>query len=265
MVSCIALLLALALLFPAAAVPAEPAPPADANQEVAAWADALFAQDDAQMLCFCLPGTGPVALPLDAGHFQQPVKDLLAGQSWQRQETYVDTETPYGAWSLTLSGGGVSLTVSSNSPQLQCGVPREDGSGAVWYTAQSGESLLPALADLWHGPDLRYAMVSLPDQADTPQTLASRYGDAFQSLYLASDAITGFQLTGCQPLEETPGGADPVGLRLTYALRPADLGDSCWQYSGYTAAGDGWLTFSMDVYLGLDGDGVWRCAYYQLP
>ena len=45
MVSCIALLLALALLFPAAAVPAEPAPPADANQEVAAWADALFAQD----------------------------------------------------------------------------------------------------------------------------------------------------------------------------------------------------------------------------
>ena len=56
-----------------------------------------------------------------------------------------------------------------------------------------------------------------------------------------------------------------MGLRLTYALRPADLGDPCWQYSGYTAAGDGWLTFSMDVYLGLDGDGVWRCAYYQLP
>ena len=56
-----------------------------------------------------------------------------------------------------------------------------------------------------------------------------------------------------------------MGLRLSYALRPADLGDPCWQHSRYTAAADGWLTFAVDVHLDLEGYGVWRCAYYQLP
>ena len=265
MVSAPALLLALALLLPTAAVPAAPAPAADAGGAVAAWVDALFAQGDAQMLCYCLPGTGPIVLPLDAGHFQQPVTDLFAGQHWQRQEPALDEKAPSGAWSLVLSGGGVSLSLSSDSPQLQCGVPREDGSGTVWYTAESGESLLPALADLWDGPDLRYAMVTLPDQGDTPQTLARRYGAAFRDLYLSCDAVTDFRLTDCQPLSETRTGDDPVGLRLSYALRPADLGDPCWQHSRYTAAADGWLTFAVDVHLDLEGDGVWRCAYYQLP
>ncbi|MGN1003559.1 MAG: hypothetical protein ACI4O5_01890 [Oscillospiraceae bacterium] len=245
-----------------------PAPAADANREVLDYVEALFEneKDNVNMQCFLLPGTGPIAVTMDEYHEQ--VCAVFAQYTWTREEEEEpEWERSVDDWTLYLNSAGTyNIVVGSYSTRIRIDSFAQTENTTVYYS-YDGEpgSLNDALADLWEGPEIRYALVTLPESVAGSQTLAEAYEGAFRELYLASDAITDYELLSVELLGEDPGPATPT-FTLTYRVKPVDPTASCWEY--YAPGEDGWVTCSVEMHLNLVGyesigEWVWRAAWWE--
>ena len=242
----------------------------DATQEVLAYVDAVFSAKKIRMLCWIFPGTGPIGVPIE--EYREQVREVFARYTWTLEENAdPNWEDNRDVWHFNFSAqeypnGFYNISARSNSVWLQVDESTSAGSTVAYYS-YDGEpgSLNAALADLWGGPGIRYALVTIPQTQSGDQTLMEAYADAFRERYLASGAITDYELRGLDLLSgeasETTGDMSSI-FTMTYAVQPADPTAPCW--NEYTAAENGWITFSVRMQLELE-EGVWRCAWYEVP
>lgn len=247
-----------------------PTPGADANQEVLDYVEALFEneKDNVRMQCFLLPGTGPIAVTMD--EYKEQVRAVFARYTWTREEgEEPEWERSVDDWTLYLnSAGAYNIVVGSYNTWVRIDSFAQTKNTTVYYS-YDGEpgSLNDTLADLLGGPEIRYALVTLPENIAGSQTLAEAYADAFRELYLASGAITDYELLSVEPLGGDPDPETPT-FTLTYRVKPVDPAASCWEY--YAPGHDGWATCSVEMHLNLvgyepTGEWVWRAGWWEYP
>lgn len=190
---------------------------------------------------------------------------MFARYAWTREEgEEPEWERSVDDWTLYLNSAGTyNIVVGSYSTWIRID---QAGSSPVYYS-YAGEpgSLNDALADLWEGPEIRYALVTLPESIADNQTLAEAYADAFRGLYLASGAITDYELRSVELLGEDPDPLTP-SFTMTYRVKPVHPMASCWEY--YAPGEDGWVTCSVEMHLTLTGyesagESVWRAAWWE--
>ena len=240
------------------------------SRAVLEYVDAVFASEQVYMQCWLFPGTGPVGVPI--GESYEQVRAVFGQYTWTRKTgEELDQEEGSDTWYLDFYSaeypdGFYNITAQSNGTWIRIDTPASVGSAAIYYS-YDGEpgSLNDALADLWEGPGIRYALVTLPESVAGSETLAEAYADAFRELYLASGAITDYELLSVGLLGEDPGPSTP-SFTMTYRVKPVHPTASCWEY--YAPGEDGWATCSVEMHLNLAGDesaeeSVWRAAWWE--
>ena len=253
-------------------IPAEgtpvPVPAEDANQEVLDYVEALFEneKDNVNMQCFLLPGTGPILVEMD--EYKEQVRAVFAQYTWTREEgEEPEWERSVDDWTLYLNSAGTyNIVVGSYSTWIRIDSFAQTENTTVYYSYDGDPgSLSDALADLWEGPEIRYALVTLPENIAGSQTLAEAYADAFQKLYLDSNAIVDYELLSVELLGEDPDPETPT-FTMTYRVKPVDPAASCWEY--YAPGEDGWATCSIEMHLTLAGyesagEWIWRAGWWE--
>ena len=237
----------------------------DATEEVLNYIDVVFTSDQVHLLCWLFPGTGPIGVPID--DYYEQVRQVFAQYTWTREErAKIADEEDQNAWHLNFyafspsPNGFFDIIAGSSDAWICVRLPVSEEPDMVYYS-YNGEpgSLNYALADLWSGPAIRYALVSLPETIEDGQTLAEAYADAFRELYLAAGAITDYKLCDLAAVAEADVGKpnSEFVMSMTYQVKPADSAEPCWR--DCSVAEDGWVTFSFEIWLQLR-DGVWRCV-----
>ncbi len=241
------------------------------TQAVLDYLDAAFADGGVDMWAFLLPGTGPISVSLD-GYYEQ-VRSVFAAYNWTQTDE-VAPSVPHTSeiWQLWLVDNHVcKADIWSNSNQVVLGYDAADASErAVGYT-YDGEAgaLSDALANLWHAPEFRYALVLLPVEGQDNQTLMLSYEKEFQEMYLNSGAVTDYELHELTLLSEgdVEGGSQDPFFKFSYSVKPSNTSAHCWR--NYVIREDGWVDISVEVNLSLtgygDADTVWRCGFWQWP
>ncbi len=227
------------------------------GQTVLDTVDAIF-ETRTYMQCFLFPATGPLSLRMD--DYQEEVRKIFTQYTWTLGDEASYQEDHSCGWILYLTSyGGYTLTAIMGSDWIRILSSGENGTEALFFRAESGSGdLVHSLVDLWDGPSTRYTFVSLPGDIDEGQSLANAYADAFQELYLASGAITEFDLQDLAVLPKENEDSSCVLIQMTFAVKPADPAAPCWQNAPTTA--DGWVAFSTKLSLEIL-EGVWRCSY----
>lgn len=244
--------------------PVETSPSPD-SQAVLEYVDALLDSETVTMQCFVFPGTGPFSISMD--DYREQVREVFARYTWTcEEEAEPKRESALDTWPLYLNSTGSSdgpytIIARSNSTWIVIHAPTPEGISTVCYS-YDGEpgSLVCDLAKLWVGPDIWYTRVFLAESIQDDNALAEAYADAFRDLYLASGAITDYELRDLEVLPRENEDDVSRSFRMTYAVKPADPADPGWQFC--PQAEDDWITFSIDMHLDTT-EGVWFCAWWE--
>ena len=238
-------------------IPAQP----DATQEVLDLVDRIFASGSGgvSLRCRLFPGTGLLSLPADDCYGQ--IRELFAARTWVRQQEH-SPEAEGDSRSITLtSASQTSISAYVGSDEISVEISTDDGQTIFFRAEDDPEDLALALAELWDGPELQLALVTVNDAAEDGQELAQAYADAFRQSYQDSGAITEFELRELAPVDQEE--ADPISstFRMVFAVQPAEPSSACWQDA--VEEEGGWVAFEYEVSLFLDEDGIWRCSWIQ--
>lgn len=235
---------------------------ANDNQAVLDIVDAIF-ESQTYMQCFLFPGTGPTVVPMDG--YADEVHEIFARYTWTLQDEKTYREAAPGGWTLYLNSQGSShirynIAARSDSAWIEI-MSSGAGSETFWYSFEGDPGdLVQSLTDIWDGPEIRYALVTLPEDINGAQALAEAYADAFREMYLSSGSITDFELQDLAVLPRENGEGNYSPFQITYSVKPADPEAPYWEYE--PPAEDGWVTFSFEMYLYVT-EGVWRCVWWE--
>lgn len=237
-----------------------PVSAAEDSQAVLDIVDAIF-ENQTYMRCFVLPATGPISVPMN--EYYKEVRELFSQYTWHLQsEAPSQTEDP-GGWSLYLnSTAPYYISISSTGNGITVMSSGENSSEPLYYSTEDGpDHLAQSLANIWAGPDIRHAQIRLSESIDGDSALAEAYEKAFRELYLASGAITDYELRDLHILPRNDEHDIYPAFQITYAVKPTDSTAPCWQYEPSGEAG--WVAFSLEIHL-MAEENTWRCSSYQL-
>jgi len=235
--------------------------PTDPSEAVLAAVDQVLQTENLCLSCWFSHGSGPTLIDMDG--YQNEIRAAFAQLTWTSLE-HIDSEEPRqpADWSFSLShGNNLQLRGDTDSDILSVYIYNGSGTEHHFYHAEGAASLPFMLADLYDGPHIRYCLTEVPESAGpNDQALAEAFSAAFEKAYLASGAISDFQL---RTLTISDNAEDSLWrcFRMAFAVKPASPANPCWQ--NLSADNDGWISFENELALYLDEDAVWRCDWFQ--
>lgn len=232
-------------------------PKTDATQEILTCVDTIYQTGATSLWGFLLPGTGPIAVPMD--DFYEEVYNLFAGYEWIRWEGETPQKVDDNRTFYFTGAGNTTIVLDDKRAYINVMEGNSTGGWNTWYYAgnEDGE-LLSALIDLWDGPDLYYAMFRHLDQIDNDQELAATYVKWFQKYYLSTGAIEDIRWH-----ETTIQDSDETYLRIMvrYSVKPVDLTNPAWQRDAVSE--DGWVDVALSI--ALEKTAPHQVSSYQNP
>jgi len=238
-----------------------PSIPADPGEAVLAYVDMALQTESPHLSCWFSRGSGPLLIDIEG--YQDEIRAAFAQLAWHSLESSNDeAELAPADWSFSLSHGNkLNLRGGTGSDVLTVYVHGDSGTERHFFHAEGAASLPFALADLYDGPYIRYCLAEVPESAGTnDRALAEAFAATFEKDYLASGAVSAFQL---QTLTVSDNTEDNLWrcFRMAFAVKPTDPASPCWQE--FPPDNDGWVFFENELALYLDEDAIWRCDWFQ--
>lgn len=215
------------------------------------------------------PGSGPCGVEMSDAEYGDAIRGMFSALAWENMtpEEYAGREEPVwqnGVYSVTF---GFDFTIATNSDVLMMPAPEgyEDG-GRLYFRADGAEELCERMAALWPGPEVNRGRVRVPPQ-ETGAGTAKLYLNEMLSLLREEGHITDYEVRSLAwwPWDDDGDGnvslTEPtaIGLRMTFAVKPADPELSYWRdmESGGSTDRDGWYVFrDWGPTIGLGEDGL---------